>query len=107
MTKRELEIRTKELMENPTGRSDALNRATALVVQTKEYQAAALEAVRCGNKSLARVETVRRFHVLDRDFSQEAGELTPTMKLKRKTVETKYADIFDRIYDEDGFAINA
>ena len=106
VTKSELEERTKELMDNPTGRTDALNQATAKVVSTDRYKQAVLEAVQRGNKSLARVETVRRFRILDRDFSQEAGEMTPTMKLKRKTVETKYTEIFDRIYDEDGFATN-
>lgn len=40
-----------------------------------------------------------------RDFSQEHGELTPTMKLKRKAVEQKFTDLFGRIYDEPGFAL--
>jgi long-chain acyl-CoA synthetase len=51
------------------------------------------------------VEKVRRFTILERDFSQEEGELTPTMKLKRKAVEEKFAELFDRIYAEDGFAL--
>ena len=65
------------------------------------------EAVRRGNGKLARVENVRRFRVLERDFSQEEGELTPTMKVKRRELEHKFAPLFDRIYDEDDFALQA
>ena len=56
-------------------------------------------------KSLARVEKIKRFVILPRDFSQEAGELTPTMKVKRKAIEVAYADEFDRIYADDTYAI--
>ena len=40
-----------------------------------------------------------------RDFSQEAGELTPTMKIKRKTVEDVHCALFDSIYSDAGTAI--
>jgi len=50
------------------------------------------------------VESVRRFIILDRDFSIEAGEMTPTLKMKRKEIESKYKDLLDRIYSEEGFA---
>ena len=62
-------------------------------------------AVRKGNEALSQVEKVKRFSILDRDFSQEGGELTPTMKVKRKVVEVAYSEHFDRIYAEDGFAL--
>jgi long-chain acyl-CoA synthetase len=40
------------------------------------------------NKQLAPFEQIRKFRILDRDFSQEAGELTPTMKVRRiKVIE--------------------
>ena len=104
-TKEELAARTAELMSNPSGRTEALNRAMAKVVAHPEYQARIREAVRRGNEKLARVEQVRRFVILDRDFSQEQGELTPTMKVKRKEVEQKYGSLFDRVYREDGFAL--
>jgi long-chain acyl-CoA synthetase len=38
------------------------------------------------NKQLAPFEQIRRYHVLDRDFTIEAGELTPTMKVRRARV---------------------
>jgi len=101
----ELEERTKELMANPAGRSEALNEAMAKVVALEVFKDKARKAVAKGNDDLANVEKVRRFTILGRDFSQEHGELTPTMKLKRKEVETKFAELFDRIYDEEGFAL--
>jgi long-chain acyl-CoA synthetase len=103
----ELEARTRELVASPSARSEALGRALATVVEHADYRGRMREAVRRGNAELAQVERVRRFVILDRDFSQEQGELTPTMKLKRKSVETKYAALFDRVYAEDGFALEA
>jgi long-chain acyl-CoA synthetase len=101
----ELATLTSELMANPSGRSEALNNAMARVTADAEFRDRIRDAVRRGNRDLAQVEQVRRFTILDRDFSQEHGELTPTMKLKRKTVETKFAELFDRVYAEDGFAV--
>ena len=49
----------------------------------------------------ARIEQVKRFHILDHDLTQAAGELTPTFKLKRAFVYERYADVFDALY-EDG-----
>ena len=105
VTKAELEARTAELMANPSGRSKELNAAMAKVVVHPEFTDRMKKAVREANKHLAQVESVRRFVVLDRDFSQEEGEITPTMKVKRRELEKKYAALFDRVYDEDGFAL--
>jgi long-chain acyl-CoA synthetase len=51
------------------------------------------------NAKYARVEQVKRFVILDHDLSQETGELTPTLKVKRNVVNEKYADLFDRLYE--------
>ncbi len=104
VAREELAERQRELMENPAGRSEALNRAMAEVVGHPDFQSRIRAAVRRGNEHLARVERVRRFIVLDRDFSQEEGELTPTLKLKRKAVEAKFSELFDRIYVDERFA---
>lgn len=50
------------------------------------------------NPRFARVEQVRRFEVLPRDFSVEDGELTPSMKLKRRVVNERYADVIESLY---------
>ena len=56
------------------------------------------EAVKRLNADLASYETIKKFKILQHDFTQEAGELTPTLKVKRKFVTTKYQDVLDGFY---------
>jgi long-chain acyl-CoA synthetase len=51
------------------------------------------------NASLPRHETVKRFALLPAEFSVEAGELTPSLKLKRRFVEKKYAALLASFYE--------
>ena len=51
------------------------------------------------NQRLARVQTVKRFAILPDELSIDGGELTPTMKIKRKVVAEKYAAVIERLYD--------
>jgi long-chain acyl-CoA synthetase len=50
------------------------------------------------NARRAQVAQVKKFVILDHDLSQETGELTPTLKVKRRVVEVKYAQLFDALY---------
>ncbi len=52
------------------------------------------------NASFARVEQVRKFEVLPRSFSVEEGELTPTLKLRRRQIAESWAEVIERIYSE-------
>ncbi|MBW2455514.1 MAG: AMP-binding protein, partial [Deltaproteobacteria bacterium] len=96
---------TEELTAKPTARSEALQSVMAKVVRHPDFVARIQAAAQAGNGRIARVEWVKRFVILDRDFSPDRGELTPTLQVKRKVIESKYAELFDRIYDEDGFAL--
>ncbi len=50
------------------------------------------------NARFARIEQIKRFALLDHDLSQADGELTPTLKLRRKKVYAKFADQIDALY---------
>jgi long-chain acyl-CoA synthetase len=51
------------------------------------------------NRDRVRVEQIKRFAILPRDFSQEEGELTPTLKLRRKVVHEHFADEIEQLYE--------
>lgn len=53
------------------------------------------------NGELASFETIKRFAILEDDFTEEAGELTPTLKVKRKFVNQKYRNVLDHLYQEE------
>ena len=54
-----------------------------------------LEAV---NAKYAQVEQIKKFTILDHDLSQETGELTPTLKVKRNVVNERYEELFNELY---------
>ena len=71
---------------------------TAMAADPKVREALQQD-VDAANQRFARIEQIKRFDVLAQDLSQEAGELTPTMKVKRNVVEKRYADTFASLYD--------
>jgi long-chain acyl-CoA synthetase len=50
------------------------------------------------NRDRTRVEQIKRFVILPRDFSQEEGEVTPTLKLRRKVIHEHFADEIEKLY---------
>jgi long-chain acyl-CoA synthetase len=58
------------------------------------------EALDDVNTRYAKVAQVKKFAILDHDLSVETGELTPTLKVKRRVVEEKYAETLDGMYEE-------
>jgi long-chain acyl-CoA synthetase len=64
----------------------------------REPDALVGEAVDAANRELSRFEQVKRFAILPRDFEAERGEVTPTLKLKRRVCEEHFADEIERLY---------
>jgi len=58
-------------------------------------------AVERANAQLARYENIRAYRILNREFSIDSGEMTPTMKLKRKVIEQNHAETIETLYDEN------
>ncbi|HOE79292.1 MAG TPA: long-chain fatty acid--CoA ligase [Smithellaceae bacterium] len=52
------------------------------------------------NKQLARVENIRKFKILDKKLYMEDGEVTPTMKVKRKFINEQFGDLIESMYKE-------
>ena len=50
------------------------------------------------NSRLNRWETIKKFVLLEHDLTIESGELTPSLKVKRRVVETNYRDQLDALY---------
>ena len=70
----------------------------AALIETKEIQQLIRQEINQYSKDFADFERVKMFTVLDREFTQEAGEMTPTLKLKRKVVIEKYKDQIEKMY---------
>lgn len=92
-----LTLNTQQLQSIEGG--DALkDKGAAKVAETEPVTKAVQQAVSRVNKHLADFERIRRFKVLDRDFSIEQGELTPTMKLRRSRVLENYKQLVSELY---------
>ena len=57
--------------------------------------------IESSTEGLGKFETVKKFRLLDREFTVEGGELTPTMKLRRRIVDDKYKALIDEMYNEE------
>lgn len=67
----------------------------ALLAENKDARALIKKELDAVNKTLAPFELVKKFAILDQPFTIESGELTPSLKVKRKVVKERYASILD------------
>ena len=95
----------RELMENPLARPEGLDDVIGAVTSHADMKKRIAEAVRRGNDKLSRVEQVKRVYVLPRELSADEDEITPTLKVKRKNVEKKFASQLDKLYEDASFGI--
>jgi long-chain acyl-CoA synthetase len=71
---------------------------SALLKNEKTYELIEKEIERL-TENFSQFEHIRKFILIPEPFSQEAGELTPTLKIKRNNIEKKFAQEIDRMYD--------
>jgi long-chain acyl-CoA synthetase len=69
------------------------------LVRRPEIVARYEDAVKEATGDLAKFEQIKKIALLPREFSLEGGELTPTLKVKRRVVEQKYKEMIDRMYE--------
>ena len=80
---------------------DGKNYLVAIIVPTKDFKGQKekiSEIINEVNKNLTLVEKIKKFHVIDENFTIENGLLTPTMKVKRSKVIAKYKNILENFY---------
>jgi long-chain acyl-CoA synthetase len=83
----------------PWAKEKGLPEDMSELVTRDEVRALVQDVLDRANAKYASVEQVKKFALLDHDLTQETGELTPTLKLKRNVVNERYADVFDSLYN--------
>lgn len=78
--------------------SDISYKDFASLIKNPKIREHVREIVSEANSHLASYESVKNFEILDHDFTIESGELTPSLKVKRKFVDEKYHEMIDRLY---------
>jgi len=84
---------TREGLDALSGTSELLNHPTLL----REVEAQVLLA----NELLSRVEQIKKFRIVGTEWMPGSPELTPTMKLKRRVINAKYADVIESMYQSE------
>jgi long-chain acyl-CoA synthetase len=86
-------------------RNNGLEGATrAQLVADRRVNALYNQIVKEVNAGLANFETIKRFRLVPDEWSQDSGELTPSMKLKRRVIAERYAEVVSAIYADEATA---
>lgn len=68
------------------------------LIQLQEVKALFTSEVEKQNKNFGKWEQIKKFELLNHEWTIEGGELTPTLKLKRKAIYARYAETIDKMY---------
>lgn len=68
------------------------------LLEDEDLKATVQEAIDFANQAVSKAESIRSFRILPSDFSIEGGELTPTLKVKRRVVTDHYSSVIEEIY---------
>jgi long-chain acyl-CoA synthetase len=82
---------------SPWAREHGFPEEPATLARDPRFRAYLQEQIDAMNRTLAKWETIKKFEVLDRDFTEESGELTPTLKLKRKVIAEHYRQLIESL----------
>jgi long-chain acyl-CoA synthetase len=84
----------------PWAKEKGLPEDMAELVQKTEVRELVQSELDRANAKYAKVEQIKKFALLDHDLTQESGELTPTLKLKRNVVNERYEEVFEALYND-------
>ena len=82
----------------PWAKEKGLPTDLASLAENEEVRGLIQDHLDEANAKYAQVEQIKKFKILDHDLSQETGELTPTLKVKRNVVNEKYEALFEELY---------
>jgi long-chain acyl-CoA synthetase len=82
----------------PWAKENGLPEDMAELVKQDQARELVQKALDRANAKYARVEQIKKFALLDHDLTQESGDLTPTLKLKRNVVNERYEALFESLY---------
>ena len=95
-----LERRLRDLGRAPSPAAGTSERERAELVTRPDVKALYQEIIDGLNRELSQFERIKRIAILPREFTMESGELTPSLKVKRKVVEEKWAREIEGLYAE-------
>jgi long-chain acyl-CoA synthetase len=87
-----------ELLETYADSNDIVYESLKELVNDEEIQSIYRKEIRSYSKELASHEKIRDFRLVPTEFTVESGELTPTLKVKRRIIEDKYSDLINDIF---------
>lgn len=94
-------IPARETLQETFNLTEAFFEQPDVFIEDKEIKDWIAKDIKVFSNELAKFERIKNFKVKRKPFSMEDGEITPTMKAKRKVIEKKYADAIDELYTQE------